>query len=171
MSELPLYPDFSEPAPHAPAGLLGQSVLIKLADGAPEELLPAYATAGAAAMDVRAWLPNGAFHLRAGGRWTFRTGIHLEMPIHLEAQLRARSSQAKLFGVIALPYPQATIDSDYRGEISVVLLNTGGEDYKVEPCQRIAQMVFAPVARVSLRLVTELTPTARGEGGFGSTGK
>ena len=128
---------------------------------------PAYATAGASGMDLRA---SEAAVIKAGKRGIVGTGIYIELPDGYEAQVRPRSGLAFKHGVTVLNSP-GTIDSDYRGEIRVILMNLGEEDFAIEPGDRIAQMVFAPVTKAKLEIVDELGETARAEGGFGSTGR
>lgn len=128
---------------------------------------PSYATAGASGMDLRA---SESAVIKAGRRGIVGTGIHIELPEGYEAQVRPRSGLAFKHGVTVLNAP-GTIDSDYRGEIRVILMNLGEEDFTIEPGDRIAQMVLAPVTKAELEIVDELGETARAEGGFGSTGK
>jgi dUTP pyrophosphatase len=97
------------------------------------------------------------------------TGIRISMPMGLEAQVRPRSGLAAKYGVTVLNAP-GTIDSDYRGEICVILINHGKKDFVIEPGMRIAQMVFSKVIQVDFKQVEQLDETSRGEGGFGSTG-
>ena len=129
--------------------------------------LPAYATAGAAGMDVVAAedvaIPPGARHAVA-------TGFAIAIPAGHEVQVRPRSGLALKFGVTCLNTP-GTIDSDYRGEVKVILANLGTEPFVVRRGERIAQLVPAAVLRAALTEVTELDATDRGEGGFGSTGR
>ena len=128
---------------------------------------PAYATAGASGRDLRA---SEAAVIKAGKRGIVGTGLYIELPEGYEAQVRPRSGLAFKHGVTVLNAP-GTIDSDYRGEIRVILINLGEEDFAIEPGDRIAQMVFAPVTKAELETADELGETARAEGGFGSTGK
>ena len=135
--------------------------------------LPEYATAGAAGLDVRANLAaanrSDGFVLAPGAWSAVSTGLALELPAGFEAQMRPRSGLALRHGVTLLNAP-GTIDSDYRGEVAVILVNHGSETVVVAHGMRIAQMVIAPVIRVALVMVEELGPTARGTRGFGSTG-
>ena len=138
---------------------------------------PAYATAGASGMDLRASEAavikagkRGIAVIKAGKRGIVGTGLYIELPEGYEAQVRPRSGLAFKHGVTVLNAP-GTIDSDYRGEIRVILINLGEEDFAIEPGDRIAQMVFAPVTKAELETADELGETARAEGGFGSTGK
>lgn len=139
-------------------------VRIKAAEGI---LLPEYATPGASGMDVRA---AEAEVIPAGGYTSVGTGLYLEMPLGCEAQVRPRSGLALKHGVTVLNAP-GTIDSDYRGEVRIILINHGKEDFTIEPGDRIAQLVFASVIQVALAGVAELNETARAGGGFGSTGR
>lgn len=131
--------------------------------------MPAYETVGAAGMDVRAFLQEDVL-LRPFERKLIATGLFLEIPEGYEAQLRPRSGLAFKHG-IGLPNSPATIDSDYRGEIKVALINLSQEDFVVKDGERIAQMVIAKHEKAEWILTEELTETKRGEGGFGSTGK
>ena len=135
------------------------------AEGLP---LPEYATAGAAAMDLLAAV-EAPVTLPPGGRALIPTGLRVALPAGHEWQIRARSGLALKHG-IALPNAPGTIDEDYRGEIGVILLNTGAEPFTVERGMRIAQAVLAPVTRGVFEEVVVLPETARGQGGFGSTG-
>lgn len=128
--------------------------------------LPARATAGAAGFDL-ASAEEGT--LGPGERRVFRTGLRIAVPEGWECQLRPRSGLALKHGV-TLPNTPATIDSDYRGELLVALVNLGREPFHVTRGMRIAQMVIARVEPVAFRLVSELPATDRGDGGFGSTG-
>ena len=130
--------------------------------------LPAYETAGAAGMDVRAFLESEIV-LHSMERKLIPTGLFIELPQGLEAQLRPRSGLAFKHG-ISLPNAPATIDSDYRGEIKVALINLGNEDFIVKDGERIAQMVIAKHETVKWELVQSLEESERSAGGFGSTG-
>ena len=130
--------------------------------------LPSYATEGSAGMDVRACVREPLV-LQAGERAAVPTGLAVEIPPGYELQVRPRSGLALGAGVTCLNSP-GTIDSDYRGEIRVILANLGQAEHAVRRGDRIAQLVLAPVIRAEIRLADELSPTARGEGGFGSTG-
>ncbi len=130
--------------------------------------LPTYATEHSAGMDLTAALEE-AIELAPGERALIPTGISIALPPGYEAQIRPRSGLAVKHGVTVLNTP-GTIDADYRGEIKVVLINHGQEDFTVERGMRIAQMVIARHANVKWRVVKELEETERGEGGFGSTG-
>ena len=140
----------------------------RLREGSPLLPLPFYQTVGAAGMDLLAEITE-PIHLRPGERTLVGTGLALELPAGFEAQIRPRSGLALRYGVTLLNAP-GTIDADYRGEVSVLLVNLGSDDFVVERGDRIAQMVVAPVTRVTWREVDALTPTHRGDGGFGHTG-
>jgi dUTP pyrophosphatase len=131
--------------------------------------LPAYQTDGAAGMDVRAALKEKIV-LGSLERRLVPTGLSLEIPEGYEAQVRPRSGLAAKMGVTVLNTP-GTIDSDYRGEVGVVLVNLSAEPATIAPGERIAQLVFARVSRAELTLKEELSQTSRGDGGYGSTGK
>lgn len=131
--------------------------------------LPAYETAGSAGMDVRAFIEEEII-LNSLDRKLIPTGLFLELPEGYEAQLRPRSGLAFKHG-ISLPNTPATIDSDYRGEIKVALINLSKQDYVIKNGDRIAQMIIARHERAVWIQVEEITETFRGEGGFGSTGK
>lgn len=132
--------------------------------------LPAYETAGAAGMDLRAALAGDApLVLEAGARALVPTGLVLQVPEGFEAQVRPRSGLAAKHGVTVLNSP-GTVDSDYRGEVKVILVNHGSEALAISHGDRIAQLVIAPVTRAILVEATLLDETARGAGGFGSTG-
>ena len=130
--------------------------------------LPAYETAGAAGMDLRAAIGEYVT-LAPGERTAVPTGIAIALPAGYEAQVRARSGLARRHGIAMVNAP-GTVDSDYRGELQVLLINLGQEPFTLTRGDRIAQMVVAPVARASFVEVDTLDETARGAGGFGSTG-
>ena len=138
-------------------------LVLRLHEEAP---LPLYATADAAGMDLFA-AEEG--NLLPGGRALIGTGIALQIPTGFEGQVRPRSGLAARHGVTVLNAP-GTIDSDYRGEIRVLLVNLGNEPFAVRSGDRIAQMIVAPVARADLVVAAQLAQTARGAGGFGHTG-
>lgn len=131
--------------------------------------LPAYETHGAAGMDIRAFLEQEIV-LQPSARVLIPTGLFIELPEGYEAQLRPRSGLAFKHG-ISLPNTPATIDSDYRGEIKVALINLGTESFTVKDGERIAQMVIAKHEKADWIIAESLSETNRGEGGFGSTGK
>ncbi len=129
--------------------------------------LPGYATAGAAGMDIVA---AESLTLAPGARAAVATGYAIAIPDGYEVQVRPRSGLALKHGVTCLNTP-GTIDSDYRGEVKVILANLGQAPFAIERGDRIAQIVPAPVLRATLEEVAELNATARGDGGFGSTGR
>lgn len=131
--------------------------------------LPSYATAGSAGMDLRAHLPE-AMVLQPMERQLIPTGLFIELPEGFEAQIRPRSGLAIKQGLTCLNSP-GTVDSDYRGEIKVILINLSGEVQTIQPGDRIAQMVVAKVDQVQWENVTVLSDTVRNTGGFGHTGK
>ena len=135
------------------------------AEGLP---LPAYASAGSAGLDLRAAIEVEQI-VPAGERVQIPTGLILEIPPGWEGQVRPRSGLALRHGVTLLNTP-GTIDSDYRGEVKVILVNLGREDFRVSRGDRIAQLVVAPVSRVVVEEADSLASTDRGDGGFGSTG-
>ncbi len=133
--------------------------------------LPAYETADAAGMDLRAAVPDGEpMTLKPGERAMVPTGLTIALPPQHEAQVRPRSGLAAKHGVTCLNSP-GTIDADYRGEVKVILINHGQEPFVIKRGERIAQMVIAPVTRAELSVVETLDETQRGAGGFGSTGR
>lgn len=132
--------------------------------------LPAYETAGAAGMDLRACFPGrDGREMAPGARLLVPTGLAIALPEGVEAQVRPRSGLALKMGVTVANAP-GTVDCDYRGEVGVILINLGGAPVSIEHGDRIAQMVIAPVARGLWVEVEALDDTARGAGGFGSTG-
>lgn len=132
--------------------------------------LPAYETEGAAGMDVQAAIDEGQpLVLSPGKRALVPTGLVMEIPHGYEVQIRPRSGLALKHGITCLNAP-GTVDSDYRGEVKVILANLGEDDFAIERGMRIAQMVVAPVTRVTVAEIEETSQTARGTGGFGSTG-
>lgn len=151
---------------HAPTPTLN---LVRLPHGGGLDL-PTYETAGAAGMDLRAAVTEGEpLVLAPGSRALVPTGFVFEIPEGYEAQIRPRSGLAFKHGITCLNTP-GTIDSDYRGEVKVLLVNLGTTDFVIERDMRIAQMVIAPVVQAQVREVTEAGATERGAGGFGSTG-
>lgn len=132
--------------------------------------LPAYETSGAAGMDLRAAVDNEApVVLHPGSRTMVPTGLCIAVPAGFEVQVRPRSGLAAKAGITCLNSP-GTVDSDYRGELKVILINLGAEDFIIRRGERIAQMVVAPVVQAAWQPVDSLDETARGAGGFGSTG-
>jgi dUTP pyrophosphatase len=130
--------------------------------------LPAYETEGSAGMDLRADITDSVT-LRPLERSMIPTGLFIELPMGYEAQVRPRSGLAAKRGLTCLNSP-GTIDSDYRGEIKVILVNLSNEIQVIEPTERIAQMVIAKHERIVFQEVSSLNSTVRGAGGFGSTG-
>jgi len=144
------------------------SVAIRRLPHADQLPLPSYATAGAAGMDLQAAVSEPVT-IAPGGRALIPTGLAIALPSGYELQIRPRSGLALRHGIV-LPNSPGTIDEDYRGEIGVIVLNTGSEPFVVERGMRIAQAVLAPVVRVQWSEVETLDSTERGAGGFGSTG-
>ena len=133
--------------------------------------LPAYETPGSAGMDLRAAVPEDApITLEPGARVLVPTGLKIALEQGWEAQIRPRSGLALKHGISA-PNTPGTIDSDYRGEVGVILINLGQEPFVIRRGERIAQMVIAAVAQATVLEVETLEDTARGAGGFGSTGR
>lgn len=141
-------------------------IAVKRLENSDDLPLPSYETSGSAGMDVRAAEPAT---IAPGRRGLVGTGFAFAIPEGYEVQVRPRSGLALKKGISVLNTP-GTIDSDYRGEIKVILANLGDEDFIVQRGDRIAQIVVAPVQRGNLVEVVELDDTARGSGGFGSTG-
>ncbi|MGA2794230.1 MAG: dUTP diphosphatase [Roseiarcus sp.] len=132
--------------------------------------LPAYQSEDAAGLDLVAALEaNAGVVLEPGGRALIPTGFAIELPKGYEAQVRSRSGLALNFGVAVLNSP-GTIDADYRGEIGVILINLGSHPFEIKRGARIAQLVVSPVERIALEESGALEDSARGSGGFGSTG-
>ena len=131
--------------------------------------LPEYATSGSSGMDIRAFL-NEPVMVRAMERILVPTGLFIELPAGLEAQIRPRSGLAIKQGLTCLNSP-GTVDADYRGEIKIILINLSGEEQVINPGDRIAQMVIQKVERITWQEAELLNETTRGEGGFGHTGK
>lgn len=131
--------------------------------------LPAYETAHAAGMDLRAFTPE-RITIKPLQRLLVPTGLHIELPIGFEAQIRPRSGLAFKHGIGIVNSP-GTIDADYRGEIKVLLVNLSDTDFVINDGDRIAQMVIAKHETISWERVAELSDTARGAGGYGHTGK
>jgi dUTP pyrophosphatase len=130
--------------------------------------LPAYETPGSAGMDLRADLPS-AVKLKPLERNLISTGLYIELPAGVEAQIRPRSGLAVKKGLTLLNTP-GTIDSDYRGEIKIIMVNLSGEEQTIEPGERIAQMVITKYEHADWVETEQLQDTARGAGGFGHTG-
>jgi len=143
-------------------------IKIKIINRSPNPL-PEYATAGAAGMDIRAYL-EAPVTLKPLERFLVPTGLFMELPEGHEAQIRPRSGLAIKQGLTCLNSP-GTVDADYRGELKVILINLSQQDQVIHSGDRIAQMVVSAVERVKLKLVTEIESTKRNDGGFGHTGK
>jgi len=148
------------------------AIRLSWVEGADREVaLPGYETPGAAGADVRANFPDrGEIVLNPGERKLVPTGLKMEIPQGFEVQVRPRSGLALKHG-ITLPNSPGTIDSDYRGELGVILLNAGTEPFTVAHGERIAQLVVGPVVQADFEMSDTLSETARGAGGFGSTGR
>ena len=131
--------------------------------------LPEYETGASAGMDLRANISDAVI-LKPLARAIIKTGLFIELPVGFEAQVRPRSGLAAKHGLTVLNSP-GTVDADYRGEIGVILVNLSNTDFKIENGERIAQLVIAKHERADWLEVEQLNETARGQGGFGSTGK
>lgn len=131
--------------------------------------IPEYATEQSAGVDLRANIEDGIL-LEPLGRALVGTGLYIQLPKGFEAQIRPRSGLAAKHGITVLNAP-GTIDADYRGEIKVILINLSHQSFVINPGERIAQMVITTHEKVEFNVVDKLDETARGEGGFGSTGK
>lgn len=143
--------------------------IVRLAHN-PDLPLPTYETSGAAGMDLRAAVPaDSPMTLHPGARVAVPTGLAFALPGGFEAQVRPRSGLALKSGITVANAP-GTIDADYRGEVKVLLINLGEEDFVIRRGDRIAQLVIAPVVKAGWREVGSLDATDRGAGGFGSTG-
>ncbi|MBI3910188.1 MAG: dUTP diphosphatase [Armatimonadetes bacterium] len=156
-------PNAQRPAPHT------IPILIQRAPEGADLPLPTYATSGSAGMDLLAAVSE-PLTLLPGARALVSTGIRIALPEGFEAQVRPRSGLALRHGVTCLNSP-GTIDADYRGTVSVILINLGTEPFTLRRGERIAQMVVAPVTRAVWREVEALPESARGAGGFGHTGR
>ncbi len=130
--------------------------------------LPQYETQASAGVDLRAYVPNPIV-LKPMERALIPTGLYLELPLGVEAQVRSRSGLALKKGISVLNAP-GTVDADYRGEVGVILINLSQEDFTINDGDRIAQLVLARHERATFELVETLSDTQRGAGGFGSTG-
>lgn len=135
----------------------------------PDAIVPRYMTAHAAGLDLSAAL-DVAIELRPGQRTAIPTGLAIKLPDGYEAQVRPRSGLAREHGVTLVNSP-GTIDADYTGPLVILVINHGDRPVRIDPGQRIAQLVIAPVVQAELDEVDELPVTARGAGGFGSTGR
>jgi len=144
------------------------AVTVKFQRHADDVVLPDYATPGAAGMDIAAHL-DSAVTLAPFARTAIATGFSMQLPSGYEAQIRPRSGLALKHGVTVANAP-GTIDSDYRGEVAVILINLSQQDFTITPGMRIAQMVIAPVTHCRFEDTLQLDMSDRGAGGFGSTG-
>jgi dUTP pyrophosphatase len=131
--------------------------------------LPAYQTLGSAGLDLQAYIPED-WLLKAGEYRLIPTGLFMALPLGYEAQVRPRSGLAFKHGITVLNSP-GTIDSDYRGEVGVLLINHGKNDFTIKPGERIAQLVVCKHDQITWQAVEKLSDTDRGAGGFGSTGR
>lgn len=135
----------------------------------PRASLPSYQTPGSAGMDLAAFLPAGDAVLSPGSIAIIPTGLSVAIPAGFEGQVRPRSGLSTKYGV-TVPNAPGTIDSDYRGELRIALINLGREPFTITHGLRVAQLVIAPVVRAEIVEAAELDDTQRGQGGFGSTG-
>ena len=142
-------------------------VLVKKKD--PSVKIPSYKTNGASGMDLMAYIDK-SIELKPGESCLVPTGLSVAFPEEYEIQIRPRSGLAAKNNISVLNTP-GTIDSDYRGEIKVILFNHGNKDFKIDNNDRIAQMILTPVIKIDLEETNELPESIRGVGGFGSTGK
>jgi dUTP pyrophosphatase len=144
-----------------------ESVKVLLKRLSQKSIIPTYMTGGSSGMD----LYSAEEKIIPPGKWeVISTGIAVEIPYGYEGEVRSRSGLAKNYGVFVLNSP-GTIDSDYRGEVKVILMNLGDEPFKVNVGDRIAQLVISPVVRAEITEVEELSSTERNDGGFGHTGR
>ncbi len=143
-------------------------IFLKRLDSNNETQIPAYETASSAGVDLRANIAND-ITLKPMERLLVPTGLAMALPVGFEAQIRPRSGLAYKNGVTVLNSP-GTIDADYRGEVKILLANLSNEDFVITPQMRVAQMVIAKFEQAEFEVVEELDETARGAGGFGSTG-
>jgi dUTP pyrophosphatase len=146
-----------------------KAILVSCTSTSPD-LLPLYQSKGSSGADLCADIPiGGEIVIPPGQRRRVPTGIRLEIPEGYEGQVRPRSGLGFKHGITVVNAP-GTIDSDYRGEVQVILINLGGEPFHIVRGDRIAQITFAPVVHADFQLRDSIAPTERGEGGFGSTG-
>ncbi len=131
--------------------------------------LPDYGTPGAAGLDVRAFLPNGPITLRPGQRALVPTGLYMQLPQGYECQIRPRSGLSLNYGLTVVNSP-GTVDADYRGEIGVIMINLGENDFTINDGERICQMVITTYSHVKWEEAKELDRTVREDGAFGHTG-
>lgn len=141
----------------------------KLSEKINDESLPRYATSGSAGMDIRAFISDGAIRIEPGEVVMVPTGLAIALEPGLECQVRSRSGLAAKHGIFALNSP-GTIDSDYRGEIKIILANFSKVPFEIINGDRIAQLVIARYEQIEWQIVDSLNETSRGSGGFGSTG-
>lgn len=141
------------------------TINIKCEDGV---VLPSYETPGSAGADIRAFIKDDMV-IPCGGRALVPTGLYMEIPEGYEVQIRPRSGLALKKGILVLNTP-GTIDSDYRGEVKIILANLGEEPFVIKNGDRIAQMIASPVIQAGFTRVDSISETERGEGGFGHTG-
>ena len=146
-----------------------QTMIIKFKKLNKNAIIPEYKTDLSAGFDLNVLLEEGEYILKKEEIKLFKTGLAMSLPKGYEAQIRSRSGLSLKNGVIVLNSP-GTVDADYRGEIGIILMNCGSEDYKIENGDRIAQMVIAKYEKADIEIVDELDETERGNGGFGSTG-
>jgi len=149
--------------------MIGMRPRVQIKKLRPDAVVPAYMTEHAAGLDLCAAL-DAPLLIAPGERVAISTGLALALPAGFEGQVRPRSGLAKSHGLTVVNSP-GTIDADYRGPVTILLINHGREDVTIQPMQRIAQLVIAPVVQAELVEVEELDATARGAGGFGSTGR
>jgi len=145
-----------------------QQILVKVVNQSDNDI-PQYATSGSAGMDIRANLQEPV-SLKPLQRQMIPTGLFIELPDGYEAQVRPRSGMANKQGITCLNSP-GTVDSDYRGEIKIILINLSESEQTIQHGDRIAQLIIAKVERAEWQLVQQLNDSTRGEGGFGHTGK
>ena len=145
-----------------------QTITVKIINNS-TNALPAYETIGSSGMDLRANLSEPV-NLLPMQRALIPTGLFIELPLGYEAQVRPRSGLAIKHGITCLNTP-GTIDSDYRGELKIILINLSNEPFAIQHGERIAQMIIQPVVKAAWEEVTVLNESKRGEGGFGHTGK
>ena len=158
-----------EKSPQPVPNLVPELRIVRLPHGEGLDL-PAYETSGSAGMDLRAAVEEGApLEIAPGGRFAVPTGLTMEIPEGFEGQVRPRSGLALKSGITCLNAP-GTIDSDYRGEVKIILANLGAEPFIVSRGMRVAQLVIAPVVQARISVHDSLSETERGAGGFGSTG-
>jgi dUTP pyrophosphatase len=160
--------DETADATAAETGITGAAKAMKVRKKDPQAVLPQYESEGAAGMDLRAFIGE-VITIPPLGRAKIPTGLCLEIPPGFEGQVRPRSGLAFRSGVTVLNSP-GTIDSDYRGELEIIIINLGSEPFLVKNGDRIAQLVIAPVYRAEIVETEALSETKRGGGGFGSTG-